>query len=55
MYLYAGYTKKGEVASYPGGAILARKNVKTKIKWRINITGPHILAMDYTAPFPNTY
>ena len=49
--MYAGQTTKGYRASFPGPAIIAKKDKPIKIKWTNNIPGPHILPVDLNYPF----
>ncbi len=54
IYAYAGQTNNGYVASYPGPAVMATKDVPLRIRWRNNIEGKHILPVDYNYPFKST-
>lgn len=51
IYAYGGMTSQGTVYSYPGPTIPATAGIPTKIKWRNNIVGPHILPVDLNPPF----
>lgn len=50
IYAYAGQTKSGYKASFPGPAIMATKDRPIKIRWRNKIPGPHMLPVDTTNP-----
>ena len=54
LYVYAGQTKNGYKASYPGPAIFATKDRPIKVTWKNSIPGPHILPVDYSYPFKSS-
>lgn len=54
IYAYAGQTANGYVASFPGPAVIATRNVPVRITWRNLIDGEHILPVDYNYPFMST-
>lgn len=51
IYAYAGQTKTGYQATFPGPAIYATMNRPIRIRWKNNIQGPHILPVDLNYPF----
>ena len=53
MYVYGGMTKSGFKSTFPGPALIAKKNVPVQITWRNLLTGKHILPVDYNKPFMN--
>ena len=54
MYVYAGQTKNGYQADFPGPAIFATKDIPIKVTWKNNIPGPHILPVDFNYPFKSS-
>ncbi len=54
LYVYAGQTKTGYQASFPGPAIIAVKDRLIKVTWKNNIPGPHILPVDLNYPFKSS-
>lgn len=53
IYAYSILTDEGVYASYPSAAIIAKKDIPVKIHWINNITGPHMLPLDFSHPFMN--
>lgn len=54
IYAYAGKTKSGYKASFPGPTIMATKDRPIKIRWRNKIPGTHILPVDFSHPFQSS-
>lgn len=51
LYVYSTKTSNGVIAEFPGPTIIAKKDIPIKITWVNNISGPHMLPMDFSKPF----
>lgn len=53
VFAYAGITRNGYEASYPGPAIIATRDLQVKVKYTSKLFGPHMFPVDLNPPFTN--